>query len=78
MKTFNNSRRKLPHMETANAAILKELKTIRKELQEIKETIPDKEMFLTTEETKLLMDSYEHEKEGKLVSSKDLKRELGL
>ena len=65
-------------METATNAILGELRTIRKELKEIKETIPDKEMFLTSEETMLLMKSYESEKEGKLVTSKDLKRELGL
>ena len=44
----------------------------------IKETMPDKEMFLTTEERILLEDSYKNEKDGKLVSSKDLRRELGL
>ena len=65
-------------MESATNAILDELKTIRKELKEIKDTIPDKEMFLTSEESELLMMSFEHEKEGKLVTSKDLKRELGL
>lgn len=65
-------------MENATNAILEELRIIRKELQEIKETIPNKEMFLTSEESKLLMESFQHEKDGTLTSSKDLKRELGL
>lgn len=65
-------------MDTATHAILEELRIIRKELREIKETIPDRDMFLTSEESQLLMDSYEHEKQGKLMTSEDLKRELGL
>ena len=44
----------------------------------IKNNMPNKEMFLSAEEKKLLQKSYNHEKEGKLISSKDLKKKLGL
>lgn len=63
---------------TTEARILDELKAIRTELDLIRENMPDKEMFLTTEEKLLLEESHKNEKEGKLVSSKDLRRQLGL
>jgi len=63
---------------TTDVEILNELKAIKSELDFIRENMPDKEMFLTTEERILLEDSYKNEKDGKLVSSKDLRRELGL
>lgn len=56
--------------------ILGELKAIRSDLDFIKENMPDKEMFLTTEEKQLLEESYRNEKEDKLVSSKKLKKQL--
>ncbi len=58
--------------------ILKELKEIKDELKLIKETMPDKEMFLTHEEESLLEESRINEKRGELIHSKDLKKELGI
>jgi hypothetical protein len=58
--------------------ILQELNLIKKELNDIKESMPDKEMFLTAEESLLLKKSYENERTGKLKSSKDLRKELGI
>lgn len=58
--------------------ILKELREIKTEIKSIKESMPDKDMFLTSEEERLLEESYTHEKKGKLVSSKDLRKELGI
>ncbi|MEK6887589.1 MAG: hypothetical protein AABX14_01445 [Candidatus Aenigmatarchaeota archaeon] len=58
--------------------VLEELKEIREDLKLIKETMPDKEMFLTIEEEKLLEESYVNEQKGKLISSKDLRKEIGI
>jgi len=65
-------------MVDINKQVLEELKEIRKELKIIKETIPDKEMFLSVEEEKLLEESYVNEKKGDLISDKDLRKELGI
>ncbi len=46
--------------------IMEELKPVRKELYEIKQAMPDKEMFLTFEESKLLEESYKNEREKKI------------
>ena len=64
-------------METDMEELRKELKHIRKELHDIKETMPDKEMFLTVEESRLLYESHQNEKKGKLTFSRELRRELG-
>ncbi len=56
--------------------ILKELREIKIELKSIKEGMPDKEMFLTTGEKRLLKESYENEKVGKLTSGKDLRKQI--
>jgi hypothetical protein len=58
--------------------ILKELKVIRMELDFIKDNMPDKDMFLTAEEEKLLEESFANEKSGKLTSSKNIRKELRL
>ena len=58
--------------------ILKELKEIKIDLKSVKENMPDKEMFLTAEEEILLEESVANEKAGKLTSSTDLKKEIGL
>jgi len=65
-------------MTTEIKQVLNELKDIKKELKSIKETMPNKEMFLTIEEEKLLEESYANEKNGELVSSKNLRKELGI
>jgi hypothetical protein len=65
-------------MSTEAKQILEELKSIREELNYIKVNMPDKEMFLDKDEKRLLEESYADEKEGKLVSGKELKKQLGL
>ncbi len=65
-------------MESDTKHILEQLKVIKSELDMIKENMPDKDMFLTSEEKVLLEQSFENEKEGKLVSSNDLRKKLGL
>ncbi len=63
-------------MVNGNEEILKELKEIRIEIRTIKENMPDKDMFLTAEEGRLLEESYENEKRGELISSSDLRKKL--
>ena len=58
--------------------VLDELRVIKKDLQFIKESMPDKDMFLTAEEERLLEESYASGQKGKLISSKDLRKEIGL
>lgn len=58
--------------------ILKELKEIKMDLKVLKENMPDRDMFLTAEEEILLEESFVNEKDGKLTSSEDLRKELGL
>jgi len=54
--------------------IMEELKPVRKELYEIKQAMPDKEMFLTFEESKLLEESYKNERKKKLSSGEYLRK----
>jgi len=65
-------------MVSETQQILKELKEIRSEIQTIKEEMPNKDMFLTAEEEQLLAESYGNEKNGSLISSEALRRELGI
>ncbi len=58
--------------------ILREIKGLRNDVAFIKKSMPDKDMFLTLKEEKLLGQSYENEQRGKLISGKDLKKSLGL
>ena len=54
--------------------IMNKLEHMEKTMNYIKEHIEDSR--LANEEKELLEESYKHEKEGKLVSSKDLKKRL--
>lgn len=65
-------------MATETKQILEEIKSIKLELNFIKENMPERSMFLNTKEIKLLEESYKNEKNGKLVSSKDLKKRPGI
>lgn len=65
-------------MSAETKQIIVELETIKEELNYIKEHMLDKDMFLEPEERQLLEESYEHEKQGELTSSEDLKKELGI
>ena len=65
-------------MVNGNKEILRELKEIRIEIHAIKENMPDRDMFLSAEEERLLEESYENEKKGELVSSVELRKNLGV
>ena len=54
--------------------IMNKLENMEKTMNYLKEYIEDSR--LTEEEKQLLQESYKHEKEGKLVSSKDLKKRM--
>ena len=58
--------------------IIKELDSIKKQLTDIREHMVDIDCILTDEERKFLEESYEHEKEGKLTSLSEFRKELGL
>jgi hypothetical protein len=62
----------------SSSEIMEELRAIREEISQMREEMPDKDMFLTAEESRLLHESHENEKCQKLVSSKDLRKKLGL
>lgn len=63
-------------MQTETKQILHELKSIKSKLGYIRENMANKDMFLTIEEKQLLQESYKNEKEGKLISSKELREQL--
>ena len=65
-------------MANETQEILKELREIRIEIKSIKENMPNRDMFLTAEEERLLEESYENEKKGELVSSIELRKKLGI
>lgn len=65
-------------MTTEAKEIIEELKAIKSELDYIKKNMPTKDIFLTVEEKKLLEESYKNEKEGKLLSSKQLRKVLNI
>ncbi len=65
-------------METKNDQLLNELKRIRIDIEFIKEAMPDKEMFLTAKEERLLEESYVNEEKGELISSEDLRKKIGV
>jgi len=61
-----------------NGQLMQELKDIKKDIKVIMMNMPDKEMFLTAEEEKLLEESYLNEKNNELMSDTDLRKELGI
>lgn len=63
-------------MEQEN--IINRLDRIEKTLEEIKETLVDPDTILTDEERELLDQSVINQREGKLISSKDLRRKFGI
>ena len=63
-------------METEIRQIIDDLNIIKSELSTIKENMSDKEMFLTSEESKLLEESRQNK--GKFISSKNLRKSLGI
>lgn len=65
-------------MATETKQIMVDLKSIKQELDYIKEHMVDRDMFLDQEEMQLLQESFKDKKEGKLISHEELERELGL
>ena len=65
-------------MNTEIKQIADDLTFIKSELAKIKEDMPSKDMFLSSEESKLLAESHLNEKKGKLVSSKNLRKSLAI
>ena len=51
---------------------------MREEKSTKKEPVVDPDTILTAEEEKLLEESYKEQKEGKLLSSAELRKELGI
>ncbi len=54
-----------------------ELRSMKKELNYIKEHMVDVDMFLTPEEEERLNEALEEHKKGKTISLENLKKELG-
>jgi len=67
-------------METqiANKEILEKLNRLQIDVDIIKEKLDDDDIQLTDGEEKLLEESYENEKNNKLVSSDNIKKKLGI
>ena len=61
-----------------SSRIFDELIFIKSELNEIKEHIVDVDSIISEEERQLVRESRIHEKEGKLLSLTDFKRQQGL
>ncbi|MBS3143879.1 hypothetical protein J4446_03335 [Candidatus Woesearchaeota archaeon] len=57
-----------------NQQLLQEVREIKKDIKIIMENMPDKDMFLTSEEKGLLEESYNNERNKKLVSGKILRK----
>ena len=51
---------------------------MRKELRFKRNSLPDPDICLTKEEKKLVEQSYQNEKEGKLLSGTQLRKKLGV
>lgn len=58
--------------------IMSELRSIKEDLKYIKKHIPDRDVFLDSEEKMLLEKSYHNERKGKLLTGKELRRKLEL
>jgi hypothetical protein len=56
--------------------IFHELEIIKSELKDIKEHMVDADTILSEEERMLIEESFKHEKEGKLVSLSEFKKEI--
>lgn len=65
-------------MDATIKEVIEELKHIRKDVTLIKKAVVDTESYLTPSEVKLLKDSLEDEEKGRLLTSKELRKKLGL
>ena len=62
------------HIKMENQQLLQEVREIKRDIKIIMENMPDKDMFLTSEEEVLLEESYNSERNKKLVSGKILRK----
>ena len=58
--------------------VFDELRTIKIEIEFIKEHMVDADTILTSEERVLVDESFKNEKNGELVTSVELRKELGI
>lgn len=58
--------------------LFKEIRTIREEIVYIRRHMPDREMFLTAEEKRLLEESFANERQGTMLSGAALRKKLRL
>ncbi len=65
-------------MNTDSAIIMEKLEDIKEELHLIKEHMVDMDSIMTEEDYEALLAYREEKKTGKLVSQKELEKELGL
>ena len=65
-------------VQMLNREILEKLNQLQIDVAIIKEKLGDEDTELTEEEEKLLEKSYENEKNNDLISSDNLKKELGI
>ncbi|MEK6893563.1 MAG: hypothetical protein AABX07_05155 [Nanoarchaeota archaeon] len=65
-------------MANDNQEMLNRIKNIEIVVEYIKDSMPSKDMFLSTEEKILLQESYAEEKSDALVSSKEARKKLGI
>lgn len=65
-------------MTNDNQEMLNRIKNIEIVVEYIKDSMPSKDMFLSTEEKILLQESYAEEKSDALVSSKEARKKLGI
>jgi len=57
-------------------SIAEDLNEIKKVLAKLQKSIPDKDMFLTAEESLLVQQSYANEKERKLIPASEVDKIL--
>ena len=56
--------------------LLEEIREIKVEINFIRHNMPDKDMFLESGEKELLLESFETEQRGELVSEEELRKTL--
>lgn len=65
-------------MANETQEILTRLQKIEQALRRIQRCMPDRDMFLSSEEKQLVEESFERETHGQLLSSAEARRQLGL
>jgi hypothetical protein len=61
----------------AKIQVIEELKAIRKELTSIRKSMVDKDMILTEDDYKALVETAKQKKKGELISLEEVEKDLG-